>query len=139
MPAPLQVELLRTVYEWILEDDDSPHVLCVPGPGIRLPKACQGLEQVVMNIHPQAVMNLLIDPYGFTFQARFHGKSHSVEIPMGCARAVYGRNSRQGLRLQSGDSGFVLTSLMSFDESQAAPVGPPPPPPPPPPPRPSAP
>lgn len=127
MPVPLQVELLRAVYEWILEDDDTPHVLCVPGPGIRLPKACQGLDQVVLNIHPQAVMNLLIDAHGLSFQARFHGKSAAVMIPIGCLRAIYGRNNNQGLRVQPGDQGLVLTSVMSFDESDAPPTTPAPP------------
>lgn len=122
MPAPLQAYLLRTVYEWILEDADTPEVLCVPGPGVRLPEACQGLDQVVLNIHPQAVMNLLMDEHGFNFQARFQGKSHPVVIPMGSVRALYGRNSRQGLRVQSGGSGFVLTTLMSFDETEASPT-----------------
>ena len=103
-PIPLMTSqrpyLLRALYEWIVDNGMTPHVLVNAGvPGVRVPTHTIKDGQVVLNIADRAVAKLAMDNDGLRFSARFGGVSQSVVIPMAAVVAVYARESGMGMAL----------------------------------------
>lgn len=94
--------LLRAMYEWICDNDCTPHVL-VDGTatGVRLPEALSGEKQVVLNIGPSAIRNLDIDAEALSFDARFSGTPHHVYVPIGALLAIYARENGEGMAFEA--------------------------------------
>ncbi len=90
--------LIRAMYEWILDNDMTPHVLVeVEGPDVIVPMDFVEENKIVLNISPSAVQNLELRNTEITFSARFAGKSMQVMIPVSSAAAVYARENGQGM------------------------------------------
>lgn len=103
-PIPLMTSqrpyLLRALYEWIVDNGMTPHVLVNAGvPGVRVPAHTIKDGQVVLNIADRAVAKLTMDNDGLRFSARFGGVSQNVVIPMAAVVAVYARESGMGMAL----------------------------------------
>ena len=105
--------LLRALYEWIADNDMTPHLLVdATQPGVRVPAHTVNEGKVVLNIAARAVAHLNMDNDAVAFTARFGGVSHAVIVPMGAVLAVYARETGQGMALPPEENG------------QAGPAGP---------------
>ena len=90
--------MIRAIYEWILDNDMTPHVLVeVYGPDIIVPMEFVEENKIVLNISPSAVQNLELRNSEITFSARFSGKPMQVMIPVSNAVALYARENGQGM------------------------------------------
>lgn len=92
--------LLRALYEWIADNDMTPHLLVdATRPGVRVPAHVVNEGKVVLNIAQRAVGHLEMDNDSVAFTARFAGVSHAVIVPMDAVLAIYARETGQGMAL----------------------------------------
>lgn len=92
--------LLRALYEWIVDNDMTPHVLVdARVPGVRVPPHTVKDGQVVLNIAARAVGHLQMDNDALRFSARFGGVSHNVVVPLPAVIAIYARENGHGMAL----------------------------------------
>jgi len=92
--------LLRALYEWIADNDMTPHILVDAGVlGVRVPRHVIADGRVVLNIAERAVARLQMDNERITFSARFGGAGHQVIVPIDAVLAIYARETGQGMAL----------------------------------------
>lgn len=92
--------LLRALYEWIVDNGMTPHVLVdARMPGVRVPAHAVKDGRIVLNIAERAVGGLRMENDALRFSARFGGVSQAVVVPMPAVIAVYARETGQGMAL----------------------------------------
>src|SRR5690606_12416179 len=92
--------LLRALYQWIADNDMTPHLLVdATRPGVRVPAHVVSEGKVVLNIAARAVGHLDMDNDSVAFTARFGGVSHAVIVPVEAVLAIYARETGQGMAL----------------------------------------
>ena len=90
--------LIRALYEWIVENDCTPHLLVdADYPGARVPPGYAKDGQVVLNVSPSAVRHMHMDNDAVSFEGRFGGVPQSLFIPAAAVLAVYARENGQGM------------------------------------------
>lgn len=90
--------LVRAIYEWILDNHMTPHLLVDAGyPGTRVPMEFVEDGQIVLNIAPNAVQGLVMDNDWVHFNARFSGVSRNLEIPSEAVLGIFSRENHQGM------------------------------------------
>jgi len=90
--------LIRALYEWIVDNDCTPHVLvAIDLPGVQVPEGYGENGQLVLNFSPSAVRHLNIDDDAICFEARFAGVARQIYIPMYAVLAIYAQENGQGM------------------------------------------
>ena len=96
--------LLRALYEWIVDSGEVPNVLVdAEIDGVVVPSEHVRDGQIVLNISPQAVRNLSLGNDYVMFEGRFSGRSVELILPIESVRAIYCRDSGQGLAFDDED------------------------------------
>lgn len=95
--SPRRPYLLRAFYEWLLDNQLTPHlVVDVTLPGVLVPMEYARDGQIVLNIAPRAVGNLELANSDVRFNARFGGVPRQVFVPMAAVLAIYARENGAG-------------------------------------------
>ncbi|MGS7250948.1 ClpXP protease specificity-enhancing factor [Pseudomonas sp. SK] len=90
--------LVRALYEWIVDNDCTPHMLVnAEYPKVQVPDGFASDGQIVLNISPNAVRNLHMDNDAVSFEGRFSGVAHSLFVPSGAILGIYARENGQGM------------------------------------------
>lgn len=90
--------LMRALYEWILDNDCTPYILVnALGDAVDVPPEHVKDGQIILNISPAAVQNLLIDNDSVQFDGRFAGVARPVFMPIGAVLGIYARENGQGM------------------------------------------
>lgn len=105
--------LLRALYEWIADNDMTPHLLVdATRHGVQVPAHAVKDGRIVLNVAQRAVSGLQMDNELISFSARFGGVSQSISVPVGAVLAIYARETGQGMALpeepDEGDGGQHL-------------------------------
>jgi stringent starvation protein B len=96
--------LLRALYEWIVDSGEVPNVLVdAEIEGVVVPSEHVRDGQIVLNISPQAVRNLSLGNDYVMCEGRFSGRSVELILPIESVRAIYCRDSGQGLAFDDED------------------------------------
>ena len=96
--------LLRALYEWIVDSGEVPNVLVdAEIEGVVVPQEHVRDGQIVLNISPQAVRNLSLGNEYVMCEGRFSGRSVELILPIESVRAIYCRDSGQGLAFDDED------------------------------------
>ncbi|ELY2663414.1 ClpXP protease specificity-enhancing factor [Cronobacter sakazakii] len=95
--SPRRPYLLRAFYEWLLDNQLTPHlVVDVTLPGVLVPLEYARDGQIVLNIAPRAVGNLELANDEVRFNARFGGVPRQVTVPLAAVLAIYARENGAG-------------------------------------------
>lgn len=90
--------LIRALYEWILDNDCTPHIIVdAEASGVSVPASYVTDGQIVLNLAPKAVSALNLGNEQIFFSARFGGKPTDVVVPIAAVRGIYARENGQGL------------------------------------------
>lgn len=90
--------LLRALYEWIVDNDCTPHLLVnAESPGVQVPPGYANDGQIVLNASPSAVRQLHMDNQAVSFEGRFGGVAYNLYIPVEAVMAIYARENGQGM------------------------------------------
>lgn len=115
--------LLRALYEWVVDNGMTPHVLVdATQPGVRVPAHAVKDGRIVLNIAERAVGGLRMDNDALRFSARFGGVSQSVLVPLPAVIAVYARETGQGMALPEdprGTAAPMASGPVAVPESEA--------------------
>ncbi len=96
--TPLKPYLIRSIYEWITDNDLTPHLLVnAEYPGVNLPTDFVEDGRIVLNIRPQAVQGLVLGNDEIQFNARFSGKPMRINAPIQAVLAIYARENGRGM------------------------------------------
>lgn len=96
--TPTRPYLVRAIYEWINDNLMTPYLLInAEEKGVFVPQQYIKDGQIVLNIAPHAVNQLLMDNDAVGFSARFGGVPQQVYVPMRAVMGLYARENGQGL------------------------------------------
>lgn len=124
--SPRRPYLLRAFYEWLLDNQLTPHlVVDVTLPGVLVPMEYARDGQIVLNIAPRAVGNLELANEEVSFNARFGGVPRQVSVPMAAVLAIYARENGAGTMFEPEapyDEEFAGLSNDDAEPSASAPA-----------------
>lgn len=90
--------LVRALYEWIVDNDCTPHMLVNSDyPKVQVPAGFASDGQIVLNVSPTAVRQLHMDNEAVSFEGRFGGVPHTLYVPIPAIMGVYARENGQGM------------------------------------------
>lgn len=91
--------LIRALYEWIVDNSLTPYmVVDAQSEGVMVPQQHVNKDgQIVLNVAPQAVVDLKLDGDSVRFNARFGGISTDIFVPGHAVLGIYARENGQGM------------------------------------------
>jgi len=90
--------LVRALYQWILDNGNTPHILVdTTSKQVALPPGVGQDGTAVLNLAPQAVQNLEMHNDYLSFSARFNGVASDVYCPIESLMGIYARETGTGM------------------------------------------
>ena len=100
----LKPYLIRSIYEWIVDNDLTPHLLVDAGnKAAILPLDFVEDGKIVLNIKPEAIQGLSLGNDTIEFNARFSGKPIHIVAPIAAILAIYARENGKGMIFDTDD------------------------------------
>ena len=97
--------LVRSIHEWILDNEMTPHLLVdMEGEGVDVPVQQGQNGKIVLNISPEAVEGLMLGNDAIGFRARFGGISRDVYVPIDSVLAIYSKENGRGMVFNDDES-----------------------------------
>ena len=94
----LKPYLIRSIYEWITDNDLTPHLLVdAENSDAILPQQYIEDGKIVLNIRPEAVQGLTLGNEEIQFNARFSGKPMHIVTPIAAVMAIYAKENGKGM------------------------------------------
>ena len=96
--TPLKPYLIRSVYEWVVDNGLTPHLLVNANNNKgNLPEDYIEDGKIVLNIRPQAIEALSLGNEFIEFNARFNGKPMTIVASVNAVMAIYAKENGKGL------------------------------------------
>ncbi|MGK0441329.1 MAG: stringent starvation protein B, partial [Pseudohongiellaceae bacterium] len=96
--------MVRALYEWILDNDSTPYILVnALDETVLVPMEHIKNGQIVLNVSPSAVRDLLLSNESMTFSGRFGGVPMDIYAPMSAVLGIYARENGQGMMFELDD------------------------------------
>ena len=96
--TPLKPYLIRSIYEWIVDNALTPHLLVnADYPGVILPSDFVEDGRIVLNMRPEAIQGLVLGNDEIQFNARFAGKPMRITTPCKAVLAIYAKENGKGM------------------------------------------
>lgn len=91
--------LIRALYDWIVDNNLTPYLMVhASGEGVSVPQQYVNKEgQIVLNIAPRAVMDMLMGNEAIEFKARFGGVPTEIYVPCFSVLGIYARENGKGM------------------------------------------
>jgi len=94
----LKPYLIRSIYEWIIDNDLTPHLLVdAENSQAILPQQFIEDGKIVLNIRPEAIQGLSLGNEEIQFNARFSGKPMHIVTPIAAVMAIYAKENGKGM------------------------------------------
>lgn len=94
--------LIRAIYEWCVDQGFTPYVAVAVDGRTEVPRNYVKDGQIVLNLSPDAVHQLVLGNDFLTCSARFGGVAQSISVPVENVAAVYARENGQGMAFEVG-------------------------------------
>ncbi|MBT3812140.1 MAG: ClpXP protease specificity-enhancing factor [Gammaproteobacteria bacterium] len=94
----LKPYLIRSIYEWIIDNNLTPHLLVdATHPHAVLPKDYIEDNKIVLNMRPEAIQGLSLENTTVEFNARFNGQPMHIIAPIPAVMAIYAKENGKGM------------------------------------------
>jgi stringent starvation protein B len=93
--------LVRALFEWCNDSGYTPYVAVAVGENVDVPLEYVRDGEIVLNVSPLATNRLSIGNDFLEFQARFGGVAREVRVPVEAIRAIYARETGQGMAFEA--------------------------------------
>ncbi|WP_031433960.1 ClpXP protease specificity-enhancing factor [Methylomarinum vadi] len=94
----LKPYLIRSIYEWIVDNSLTPHLLVnATDGGAILPEEFVEDGKIVLNIRPEAIQGLTLGNEVIEFNARFSGNPMHIVTPVSAVMAIYAKENGKGM------------------------------------------
>ena len=97
--------LIRAMHEWMTDNGLTPYVVVdADAEGLLVPEqySCDG--KIVLNISYSATRDLNLAADRMSFEARFQGVAHQVDVPTSAVIGIYAQETGQGMIFTADDS-----------------------------------
>jgi len=94
--------LIRAIFEWCVDQGFTPYVAVSVDARTEVPRSYVRDNQIVLNLSPDAVHQLVLGNEFLTCSARFGGVAQSISVPVENVSAVYARENGQGMAFEVG-------------------------------------
>ena len=112
--------LIRAIYEWCVDQGYTPYAAVVVDGRTEVPRAYVKDGQIVLNLSPEAVHQLVLGNEFITCSARFGGVAQNISVPIDSVAAVYARENGHGMAFEVSPDA-PLQSVDSQESNQADP------------------
>ncbi len=103
--TPSRPYLLRGIYDWLIENDQTPYLLVdAEAEGVTVPMEHVQDGKIILNISMTATRDLELNNEGVNFNARFGGKPMIVNVPIMAALALYSKENGRGMMFPDEES-----------------------------------
>ena len=92
--------LIRAIYEWCVDQGFTPYVAVAVDNRTEVPRNYVKDGQIVLNLSPDAVHQLILGNDYITCSARFGGVAQSISVPVENVAAIYSRENGQGMAFE---------------------------------------
>lgn len=90
--------LIRALYEWLVDNGLTPHLLVdAEKKDVVVPRQFVEEGRIVLNVTPTAVRGLALGNDYITFNARFGGTPMDVVVPPEAVLGIYARENGRGM------------------------------------------
>jgi len=90
--------LVRAINEWILDNDCTPYLIVdATLEEVSVPREYVEDGQIVLNISPAAVRDLVISPDYVAFSGRFSGVACEIFVPVQAVLGIIARENGEGI------------------------------------------
>lgn len=90
--------LIRALYEWIVDNHLTPHLLVnAKTPNVTVPMRYVKEGRIVLNVGPSAVEELLLTNDAVSFSARFNEGVSEIYVPSVAVLAIYASENGRGM------------------------------------------
>ena len=104
--TPLKPYLIRSIYEWIIDNDLTPYLLVdAENSSAILPVQLIEDGKILLNIRPEATDALSLGNEWVEFNARFGGKPMHILVPVIAVLAIYAKENGKGMVFDHEDEG----------------------------------
>ena len=111
--TPSRPYLVRALNEWIVSNEMTPYLVVDAGvQGVCVPEDYVTNGQIILNVSPGAVSDLLIADDAIEFSARFGGVPTDILVPSAAIKGIYAKENGRGMVFE--------------EDEQTPPEGPPP-------------
>jgi stringent starvation protein B len=94
----LKPYLIRSIYEWIIDNHMTPHLLVdAENHHAVLPKQFIEDGKIILNIRPEAIQGLSLGNSEIEFDARFSGNPMHIVTPVSAVMAIYAKETGKGM------------------------------------------
>jgi stringent starvation protein B len=93
--------LVRALFEWCNDSGYTPYVTVLVAGDVHVPVEYVKDGEIVLNVSPLATNHLSIGNDFLEFQARFGGVARDVRVPIEFIRAIYARETGQGMAFEA--------------------------------------
>ena len=93
--------LVRALFDWCNDSGYTPYVAVAVGSNVVVPQEYVKDGEIVLNVSPLATNRLSIGNEFLEFQARFGGVPREVRVPVESIRAIYARETGQGMAFEA--------------------------------------
>lgn len=108
--------LLRSLNEWILDNGCTPYlILDAQSPEVKVPEKFVENGQIVLNISPSAVRNLVISNEYIIFNGRFGGVAYEISAPIQAVLGIVAKENGEGMWFSREESEDVPGSVSEED------------------------
>ncbi len=110
MTTALKPYLIRSVYEWIVDNKHTPYLLVnAENEEAILPVDFINEGKIILNISLQATDGLELGNDKIEFEARFSGEPTYVMVPINAVLALYMKEGGQGMVFSPNNDGGIPT------------------------------
>lgn len=96
--TPSRPYLLRALYNWILDNHMTPHIVIDASyKGVIVPREHVEDGQIILSIAPESVHGMELKNHYIAFAARFSGVSRDIYLPIMAISAIYAEENRKGM------------------------------------------
>lgn len=100
----LKPYLIRSIYEWILDNELTPHLLVdADSADAILPSDFIEDGKIVLNVRPEAIQGMTMGNEEIEFNARFSGKPMHIVVPVKGVMAIYAKENGKGMIFDQDD------------------------------------
>ena len=108
---PQRPYLLRALYDWIIDSDETPYVLVdATIKDVVVPLEYVEDGQIVLNMGPSAIRDLVLENEFVMFNSRFGGRAFEIVLPMQSVKAIYCKDTGEGMVFPAEDDPVDATT-----------------------------
>lgn len=121
--TPNQPYLIRAYYEWIVDNELTPHLAVdAQMEGVEVPMEHVKDGQIILNISPTACVDMQMSNEWIMFNARFGGVSRRLIVPINAVLAIFARENGAGTMFMSQDGTETVLTEEKPEEAVSEPT-----------------